>query len=130
MTTYFVDRNVKKSGDGLTMETALKTEDEAWDVIESNAPQNVVVTLEPDGWHDFNPLALVRWYPKCPYCGILYHKVSDCCCPQYWPTTCDTPGCGRHAMMSRLYRGASLTGLKVPVAGYCKSCQKTIKEEQ
>jgi hypothetical protein len=34
MTTYFVDRNVKKSGDGLTMETAFKTEDEAWDVIE------------------------------------------------------------------------------------------------
>ena len=40
MTTYFVDSSVKKSGDGLTPETAFKTEKEAWNIIERNAPQN------------------------------------------------------------------------------------------
>lgn len=122
MTTYFVDQNVKKSGNGLTFETAFKTEEEAWDIIKHNAPQNVVVALDLDGWHDFNPLALVRWYPKCPYCGIICQKISDCCCPQYWPTTCDIPGCGRRATMSRLYRGGSLTGRRIPDAGFCREC--------
>ena len=64
MTTYFIDYNIEKSGDGLTMKTAFKTDEEARDIIERNAPQNVTFTLEADGWHDWNPLALVRWYPK------------------------------------------------------------------
>ena len=41
MTTYFVDYKVKKSGDGLTMKTAFKTEKEAWDIVEHNTPQNI-----------------------------------------------------------------------------------------
>ncbi len=37
MTTYFVDSSVKKSGDGLTWETALKTESEAVVLIKRRA---------------------------------------------------------------------------------------------
>jgi len=43
MTMYFVDETVEESGDGLTPETAFKTEDEACDIIERNAPQRVEV---------------------------------------------------------------------------------------
>ena len=46
MTTYFVDSSVKKSGDGLTPETAFKTEEEAYDIIDRNAPQNVEVKIQ------------------------------------------------------------------------------------
>ncbi len=50
-TTYFVDYNIKKSGDGLTLETAFKTDEEAWDIIERNAPQNVEIDFIPGkGW--------------------------------------------------------------------------------
>ena len=45
MTTYFVDKSVKKSGDGLTWETAFKTEDEAYDLMERDAPQRRVVVI-------------------------------------------------------------------------------------
>ncbi len=52
MTTYFVDSSVKKSGDGLTWQTAFKSANEAWDIMERNAPQNVEVVDDTDTTQD------------------------------------------------------------------------------
>ena len=67
------------------------------------------------------PDSLVRWYPRCPYCGVICQRLSDCCCPQFWPTICDAPGCANGTSMSRLYRGASMIGRRQPNAGSCET---------
>ncbi len=85
MTTYFVDSSVKKSGDGLTPETAFKTEKEVWNIIESNAPQHI-------DYNDYirnkiiSPASICR---NCKGTRLTYDfdkaiYICDCCGTMYY----------------------------------------------
>ena len=90
MTTYFVDSSIKKSGDGLTLETAFKDADEAWDIVKRNAPQNQTFTIEKEKDKEMskilNPLKLIDrlkarfrlWDEACPRCNSDAPAVDTC----------------------------------------------------
>lgn len=87
MTNYFVDYRVKKSGDGLTFETAFKTEKEAWDIIDRNAQQYTAIFLlkKEKTMNSTTEIARIAHETNRIYCQTLgdYSQEPWDFCPQW-----------------------------------------------